>query len=73
MNTHRYWEVGIYQEVDGSYYYDPSQLGAGSYSSKALREIAERLDALNRKIVHRTPSTATETNCEHQRPNSANV
>lgn len=42
------WSVGIYQEVDGFYYYDPYPLGAGSYSAHTLREIADKLDELNK-------------------------
>jgi len=39
------WLVGIYQEVDGYYYYAPP--GPGSYSAHTLRDIANRLDELN--------------------------
>ena len=39
-------EAGIYQEVDGFYYYDPP--GHGSYAAHTLREIADKLDEMNK-------------------------
>lgn len=40
------WLAGIYQEVDGFYYYDPP--GHGSYAAHTLREIADKLDEMNK-------------------------
>lgn len=40
------WLAGIYQEVDGFYYYDPPT--SGSYAAHTLREIAAKLDELNK-------------------------
>ena len=43
---------GIYQEVDGFYYYDPPK-GGGVYAAHTLREIADKLDALNRELAEK--------------------
>ena len=40
------WLAGIYQEVDGFYYYDPP--GHGSYAAHTLRAIADKLDEMNK-------------------------
>ena len=38
--------AGIYRDVDGFYYYHPPV--SGSYSAHTLREIAEKLDEMNK-------------------------
>ena len=38
---------GIYQDVDGFYYYDPP-LHCGCFQSHTLREIADKLDEMNK-------------------------
>jgi hypothetical protein len=43
------WLAGIYQEVDGFYYYAPP--GYGSYAAHTLREIANKLDEMNESWV----------------------
>jgi hypothetical protein len=43
------WFGGIYQEVDGFYYYDPP--AHGSYAAHTLREIAAKLDEINDRIA----------------------
>lgn len=40
-------QAGIYQEVDGFYYYDPPTSG-GCYAAHTLREIADKLDEMNK-------------------------
>ena len=37
----------IYKEVDGFYAFEPHRVGQGCWTSEVLREIADKLQALN--------------------------
>ena len=60
------WSAGIYQEVDGFYYYDPLP-GTGSYAAHTLREIADKLDEMNQPWLDQIERELNQDNEKGQR------
>lgn len=59
------WLAGIYQDVDGFYYYDPPM--NGSYAAHTLREIAAKLDELNKPWSEQIERDLNPANGEFRR------
>lgn len=53
----------IYREIDGFYVFDPPQ-NIGVYTAHDLREIADRLDALNKPVAEQIEKALAELPAE---------